>query len=452
MKLPVLMLTALAAAGCTSPMVRSVKPEDRSNTTGITYYLPMRLVTVRFERKLNDSKVVKDLADAKTALEKAEAAEKTVKLALDHASGILAKLPPGDSPARTGAAARQATLSAEHQLLRDQTGKAKAKVASAQSALDQYRSSSDAKYIDTMKISLSPALPDPGQRFSANIVQPAQRDVQMVVKTTPTGLLTSAEGSTTDQTQAILVSAVNLLAQAQLAKSGSTVYAFDGGADRGLDRAPKLEPFVMEWTFDPRQVAHCRDATCDHWLAISQHLNARGANYRFVWQPLQSYLPDTLSVSDASTCAGVTSDHGLFYRRQLPYVLAVIDGSGTPIQSLYLELPNEAPIELLPLCSRTAVTTVHKVKFVDGMLTEYETDRPSPALAIINIPVEVLKAVVSIPAQIVQFRYDNTKAQTDLINQQKALADAITALAAAQAAANAGTGPSAQPDPDSGGE
>jgi hypothetical protein len=74
-----------------------------------------------------------------------------------------------------------------------------------------------------------------------------------------------------------------------------------------------------------------------------------------------------------------------------------------------LALANVAPIERVTLPLDAAVTTRQGVKFSNGMLIERTATRPSSLVGILNIPVDVVKAVVSIPSALFQFKVSSTK-------------------------------------------
>ncbi len=64
---------------------------------------------------------------------------------------------------------------------------------------------------------------------------------------------------------------------------------------------------------------------------------------------------------------------------------------------------------------------------IDGMLSSNEITNPSSAEGFISIPINIAKAIVKIPGQIISFKYDNTLKKTNLENQKKLLNDAIFA-------------------------
>lgn len=78
--------------------------------------------------------------------------------------------------------------------------------------------------------------------------------------------------------------------------------------------------------------------------------------------------------------------------------------------------------------NRTAfVKRVNKIGIQDGVILTNEITKPSSIEGFISIPINIAKAIVSIPAQLIQFRYDNTKRVDELekakLNLEKSLLD-----------------------------
>jgi hypothetical protein len=75
--------------------------------------------------------------------------------------------------------------------------------------------------------------------------------------------------------------------------------------------------------------------------------------------------------------------------------------------------PNRAPIIATDMSRAAFVAETDKVPFDNGFFTGRQLSKPSEALAIVSVPVDVAKTIVSIPGEILKFRYDNTKDQTN---------------------------------------
>ncbi len=93
-------------------------------------------------------------------------------------------------------------------------------------------------------------------------------------------------------------------------------------------------------------------------------------------------------------------------------------------QSSIVMLPNEGPTAYIPIKSAAFVKTVNDVEFENGVIKSWTTDRPSEALEFIRLPVEILKAFVSVPADIIKLRVDLSTQDASLAEKQIAQIEA----------------------------
>src|SRR3546814_3040445 len=68
------------------------------------------------------------------------------------------------------------------------------------------------------------------------------------------------------------------------------------------------------------------------------------------------------------------------------------------------------------VCSSDLTT----IDFEEGTLKQVDISKPSEVLEIVSLPVEILKAIVAIPAELIQLKIDTTNQEKNLIDAQKA--------------------------------
>lgn len=79
----------------------------------------------------------------------------------------------------------------------------------------------------------------------------------------------------------------------------------------------------------------------------------------------------------------------------------------------------------VPLKRKAFVKSKSDLIFKDGLINSNNLDSPSSVEGFISIPVNIAKAIVSIPAQIVSFKYDNTVRQKSLESEKLLLESEI---------------------------
>jgi hypothetical protein len=279
------------------------------------------------------------------------------------------------------------------------------------------------------------------------------------LKTTPAGLLSATTAKSEEQSAQILVTLAKSLAAiggvgpgAGLPNKGlSDIFLgisvkesasyIDCGNGMQRPATAKLAPFKFEYIFDPtaktvkRAIVENgkvveRDLSLSPWAYVESSLCALGADYIFSWQSLGPEVKP--EKSDKETDADRWA--GLFYRRLLPYKLDIYKGNrvlgGVDLKSLnhlntvHLELPNASPPELLKCTGTAFAKRDFDTEFKDGLLISHKEERPSEALSIVAIPYDIIKAAISVPADIIPLKVDYRNKETTLIETQTKLLQA----------------------------
>lgn len=89
-------------------------------------------------------------------------------------------------------------------------------------------------------------------------------------------------------------------------------------------------------------------------------------------------------------------------------------------KSEILPLPNGAPIMAVDVTRACLVTKVTKLTFEKGTLKAVDINKPSEVSALVDIPIKVVKEVVSIPGELIKFKIDTSKNVTDFYTQKLA--------------------------------
>ncbi len=117
---------------------------------------------------------------------------------------------------------------------------------------------------------------------------------------------------------------------------------------------------------------------------------------------------------------------GLFYRRELPYVIKL---EGEKIfDTALIFMPNASPISKVDFKAGMFVTSKHDVTFENGMLTSKSSNRPSEALGLVSIPLDVAKGVVGVLTEFIQLKINYVSNNETLATKEKALIEALQAL------------------------
>ncbi|MBL4602982.1 MAG: hypothetical protein JKY84_09555 [Emcibacteraceae bacterium] len=433
-----LLILTTGCATVTSEHVNTSKFNSDKNS-GVLYFLPQRMMKLTATREPvkadTKEKAKKKYKDAKAALEnatKAEAASKgqyngakqgfdkgkTRKINKDFSkedkNKLLEKLK-----------LKTDTLFIEHQIAIDTLIKAKRAFEISETNykyvlfLLTEKDESDVTEIKkskvTIKLELLPAGPDPKAAYIAKLKHSILRDDLTKIVVNDRGLLSSSKVTAEDKTSDILVDIAGVFGII----TGSSFPKMDplstigDLSDINLG-CPIEKPLNYERVFDPSVANEVTHASNYLYACFGRKL-----------------IIDTLVKNNNDDIPDEID--GYVYRMAMPYTVNVVNYTqGTPHseQSVVAMLPNNGPLAYIPMKSSAFVKTVDDVTFKDGSILSWDSTRPSEMAAFFRIPVAMLKAIVSVPAELIQLKFDSSKS---LAEGQAAQIRAQTELQAVQA-------------------
>ncbi|MCG8506938.1 MAG: hypothetical protein MI755_20200 [Sphingomonadales bacterium] len=347
---------------------------------------------------------------------------------------------------------------------------------------------------DTIKLTLEllPTEPDPDHIYYARPRHQPLRDDLTKINVNERGLLTSSHVESTDRTGDILVQLAGAAGTFFRPSLGALAFMADTPVD---DKVECRIPVTYEWIFDPtvsediKKLNHELGLCFERQIFVEPLGGPSGVPTDSVSKGRkQTKTADTVDDSSYADTKPDTAYSGYVYRAVLPYTVSVLScasgvfetshdmaaeanktGSCSPVEesqsadrpanpnvgnaedkkdeenypgyprgmlpekSVVAMLPNEGPIGYIPIKSSFLVKTVNDVTFKDGAVVSWERNRPSELLEFVRLPVEMAKAVVSVPAELIQLRVNLQNEQTNLIKAQQAQIEANEALRNLQA-------------------
>lgn len=426
LKICAVLVSGVLLAGCAT--VRTTMHTDNNTAArGVSYFLPKRDIKVTSERRILkradiEKKIAAEEVKQKTAKEEATAA----KTDLENKVALLATLAAG-TDAWKDAEASRATAAGKLTLANAAKDKADAAVDRAKTELLSIPADSQCVASFESKIELLPAVPDHSQRFVADYAHNILRDDDGKLSLTAEGLLSSSNIVAADRTGDILVELAGAIAgfgTGGIKPMGNNeVRTPQGDCD-----AP-VKKFVYQ--FDP-----ANDPTAS---SVNKELTDSG--FGVITLELKgSAAPATAPKEQDINAIG--RQGALFYRSAVP-ITVIIRQQGRPVDAAMAMIPQIGPISYVPVRSSAFVKTVDDVTFSNGAITAWNASRPSEVLEVVRLPIKLLKAVISVPAEILSLKVNlSDKDKALAVSQQAQIAsqEKLAALKACiSAAETAGT-------------
>jgi hypothetical protein len=422
-----------ALSGCTySPVLHSHAAQF--GHSGLVYALPKAQFQIDVVRKVvsaQDVNAAKKASDAATAsvaaADKAAADAKAVLAAAQANVDASTTVDPVQTREKLESQKALATIllrarSAELEVAKLQAGEAATRLAQATANLGKMEQSVVLKALS--------AAPDHRYRYAVVLDPSMVRDDNLKL-TTASGLLNSTVNESTGQAGSLLVNLVSSLAGAKGPKTARSAHYEAPAAG--------CEPFALSRTFDPTDMAEL--------VTLAQVLEQQSQGALQLVH--EGRVVDVTAPPGSPAASGIASKFsdgrmpGLLYRAPRLTTIEVkakkspvcISQAQPAYASLSSTVPDATTAYLLPIEAGAFTKSKVEYAFKDGMPITYNTDRPSQAVAVARLPVEIMKAIVEVPASILKLRvdYDSTanaltdaetkalKAQLDLLKAQREL-------------------------------
>ncbi len=427
-----LTLTALLG-GCASPVVQS-RLDTGDGQPGLVYALPKAQILLQASRKLVDADLV---AEAKKQADDSAAEAKTAATTLETETAALTGLEARVEAAPASAAGPEAMAELKKQrdiakiVVALATQDVKTTKAAAVKADAAYRTvfGEVGKWVETASISQLAHAPDPKWRFVAQHQASGWRDDQLSLSVAG-GLLSTTQSQSTGQAANIALSlaqAVGAFSSPVRLKSNRLNFRLQSKTSARTPVDCKAYDFVQ--VFDPSEAE------------VFSQLNRKLAD---VGSALQLSLIGQAGWEAKKEPQPPHEAEGLLYRAPLSLTLEIApepsraQGTCPPERSagaarLTVTVPDSSRLYRLPIAGAALTKTSVKHVFKDGMLTELSLDQPSGVVAIASLPVDILKALMSIPAELIKLKVDYSSQQTAQTEQQAKLIEAQLKLLKLQA-------------------
>lgn len=252
-------------------------------------------------------------------------------------------------------------------------------------------------------------VPDTAFRYRVSYAKDFFSDEDLVVETTPTGLLKNVSFESDDKTDEFV---------AKLGELGIEVFKAATFTPFGI-AVPETEYVTLyRARVDPMDAAALAAASAAIKSKTSGLYDVgfvlRDIDRKPVTRP--SALPA------ASACAA-----SICYRPAGSYMLTVTEG-GVDTQGVGLVLPDPTRIVGLTIERAAFVKTVTRMTFDGGVPSKLEVNKPNSALPIVEAPLSIAKSLTSLPAELLQLKIDLTEKETTALSKEKLKVEAAQDL------------------------
>ncbi len=247
----------------------------------------------------------------------------------------------------------------------------------------------------SLKIDAVHFIPDCDFQYTVALQHDVLHDDEVTIEIDPvTKLLKGVNSILEDKTPAIV---------AKLADAPGTIF---GGASKVAAITKTPFSFEIKHDIDPTDPGSVE--------AFNRHLRGLTPKIKLVTRPL-------IEVPHAPA-ERVGCKEDLCFRTAMPYIIELKttdDSVARVVTQQVVVVANPYLVASIPVTRAPFVKKEVTLEFKDGMLTKTRIKNPSEVFGFIGIPIDVAKAIVSVPASMLKFEIVQSQNNNALLTEQK---------------------------------
>jgi hypothetical protein len=416
-------LLIFVLSGCQSTITSSIyskKVEEGTPGEGVAYSIPRQDLILKIERKKQSkTSLEKDIKTAKEALELANTSLKKFEGELKRKTILRDKAATDGVGAETIAklTLEVELLTLELALATKEKNKKKSLLEVSQKNLATFKEKLS-PWKDIITLTATDPYPSSNSRFRAILNDNTLSSEIVEIKTTADGLLSGGTTTSVGQVDDIIISTISAI---NALKGGVTPGVFSKSVDHDQPHAItglcKIEPIE-------EVLVHTFSVDNGHWLSdLNQALERTSFCYDVELYNAPAQSPDL----------NADAFNGLLYPSKRLFKFRIEDRQ----TSEFIAEPSVVAIDptilsFISLDKAYVATNNYEFEFEKGMLARFKADKPNEVVAFLSIPVDVAKAIISIPTEILQLKIDYSSKEEAYLNAQKLVIEAQQNLVTAK--------------------
>ncbi len=423
--------SAALFSGCAST-IQSTRYDDQSTTVarGLVYSLPKAQVRISVSRAKETeedlAKIVNSLSALKTKIEKTNEEATKAKARTDELVALEAA---SGGPAKATYAIQIDMSKAKTLVAKKALDAAIAELATIEVALQKSKEA-QGTFVEKIVITDLGVYADRSQMYIANLNHLPTRDDSMQLSVVDGLLSSTGKAIADDKTADIIVSLANLVgpkpggsSATNLSNSKTYFYSSPNtllkNPKTASDAPPACKAVNESFVFDPTDLS---DVT-------STLRKFKKLNFSFSLQ-VQAIDSDNSTLDEKSNLRGVDLQaviDGLAYRPTTAVRILVkpkkdetlcVTSDKLESEVLILNAPDASRMAYLPIDSGALNSNSTSFVFDKGHPKEFSTARASEIAALLKIPVNVAKALISVPGELIKLRVDYSSDEIKLLKNQ----------------------------------
>jgi hypothetical protein len=237
------------------------------------------------------------------------------------------------------------------------------------------------------------------------------------------GLLETINITTEDRTADII---------AKLAEAPQVILGTSGGATRAPNTIVKIKEYSADFSIKASTISITPlpiswQILITNELGKDEFITIQG-DFKISSSDITSSIPSLSTLVNGANTSSTSQETGGILTRPLKNIQLKFESTTAGFNNSLptnVVIADNSKIIIIPVKRTAFVKRVNKIGIQDGVILSNEITKPSSVEGFVSIPIKIAKAIVSIPGQLVQFRYDNTQRLDELekakLNYEKSI-------------------------------
>ncbi len=222
------------------------------------------------------------------------------------------------------------------------------------------------------------------------------------------GLLETVNISTEDRTAEII---------SQLSTAPKIILGTSGEGEKGTGEIIKIKDYSAEFVIKASEITSKRinwKIIIENELGINEF---KTLNIDFIVSSSDVMSPQPISTLINGTSPKIKSEINGIITRPLKNIQVSVKSTDPMVSEslpIYIVIADASKLINIPIGRAAFVKRINNIVMQDGIIVSNEIKNPSSLEGFISIPINIAKAIVSIPTELIQFKYNNVKNKDEL--------------------------------------
>lgn len=209
----------------------------------------------------------------------------------------------------------------------------------------------------------------------------------------------------------------------QLSQAPQVIFSVPSAVTKAADLIVKMKEYTSDFVLKSSDITTTPitltwNLIVQNEFGVNEQPKTISADFKVSSKDLQTNPPEISKLINGDKLPPVQEIDGILTRPlknvSIKFESAIQSNGFNTCMPINLAIADISKLIIIPVKRSAFVKRTNNIVFQDGLVLKNEINKPSSVEGFVTIPVNIAKAIVSIPGQLIQFKFDNTKRLDEL--------------------------------------